>query len=83
MIGQQSAPRMLVRLVALDPSGSELGSIDGEELTVSTTGDRELVVANGTVGVYGPVTFGWEDLVPGYRRGQTVRLELQVTAEDA
>lgn len=73
----------VVRLVALDEAGRERGAIDGQELTVSMTEDAELMVTNGRSGLYGSITYGWEDLVPGFRRGEQVRLELQVVDEES
>lgn len=68
----------LVRLVAL-VDGRELGAIDGEELTISVTDDAELVVTNGHSGLYGPIVYGWEDLLPGFHLGmRDVRLELRI-----
>jgi len=68
----------LVRLVALTEDGRELGAIDGTSLSISATDDGELQVANGALGLGGWVEFGWEDLVPDYRRGDHVRVELQI-----
>lgn len=68
----------LVRLVALSAYDEELGAIDGDELTISVTDDAELVVTNGHSGLSGPIAFGWEDLVPGYRRGEHIRLEIEI-----
>lgn len=72
----------LVRLVAL-VDGRELGAIDGEELTISVTDDAELVVTNGHSGLYGPITYGWEDLLPDFHLGmRDVRLELRIVEDD-
>lgn len=68
----------LVRLVAVDPFDNELGAIDGEEITIGVTDDGELEITNGRTGLFGPVLYGWEDLVPDYRRGDPVRLELEI-----
>lgn len=73
----------LVRLVALDPYDNELGAIDGEELTISTTDDGEIQVTNGRSGIFGPIVYGWADLVPDYQRGEPVRLELEVIDGDS
>lgn len=74
----------LVRLVALDAAGKERGAIDGEILTISVTEDGEIVMLNGLVSLFEsrPVTFGWEDLVPDYQRGEYVRLELKIVDEE-
>lgn len=71
----------LVRLVAL-VDGRELGAIDGEELTISVTEDAEIQVSNGHFGLNGAILYGWEDLVPDYRIGDDVRLELQIVEAD-
>lgn len=70
----------LIRLVALDAYDNERGAIDGETLTISATDDGELVVLNGVTSLLEsrPVSFGWEDLVPDYRRGEPIRLELEI-----
>ncbi|QNJ55921.1 hypothetical protein SEA_RASPUTIA_31 [Microbacterium phage Rasputia] len=77
----------ILRLVALSdgPDGPiERGAIDGPELTLSVTVDGELLVANGLSGFFGggALQYGWEDLVPDYRLGETVRLEVRIVDSD-
>lgn len=73
-----------MRLIARDADGRERGAIDGETLTVSVTDDGELVVLNGVTSLFDahPVTFGWPDLVPDFRRGEQIRLELEIVEAD-
>lgn len=78
--------KMIVQLVAVadGPGGTrKLGVIDGEKLSIWATEDKELQVTNGSFSLSGGETvFGWEDLVPDYRIGETVRLELRVVDAD-
>lgn len=72
-----------VRLIALDRFDNELGVIDGERLSIWATDDGEIQVTNGANGLMGQgIVFDWSDLLPGWHRGDHVRLELDIIDEE-